>query len=57
MYKVSDKGALLNVQYEKPLLSFSRLENLKIIEEWSVQMPGKLSTFLTFSCKISEIRK
>ena len=55
-YKVSDKRALLNFQYEEPLLYFSRLENLNI-EEWSVQMAGKMSTFLTFSSKISEIRK
>ena len=57
MYKVSDKRALLNFQYEEPLLYCSRLENLNIIEELSVQMAGKMSTFLTFSCKIHEIRK
>ena len=49
------KKALLNLQYEEPLLYFSRLENLKMIEKWSVQMGGKISTFLTFSCKISKI--
>ena len=56
MYKVSDKRAL-NFKCEEALLYISRLENLKIIEEWSVQMAGKISTYLTFSCKISEIRK